>query len=425
MIDDIHLLQPGCNVQISRKTPEKFLKEACRVIRKGYGYPSVFNSDVVVAEQVRAGKTVEDARSGGTSGCIETGCFGKEAYILTGYLNVPKVLELALNRGRDPLTGNQLGPNTGNPESFENYHDLYQAFEEQLRHVVDLKIRVNQYIEQMFARYMPAPFLSAVIRDCIENGKDYYNGGPRYNTNYIQCCGIGTVTDSLSALKKHVFDSGSLSMDQVLKALTSDFRGYEALRLELVNKTPKFGNDSDDADEIMQEVYNSLFQVIEGRPNTKGGSYHLNMLSTTCHVYFGSRLGATPDGRLSGYPESDGTSPAHGADRKGPTAVCRSLGKMDQVKSGGTLLNQRFLPDVLKGERGLEKLAGLIRGYFRMDGHHIQFNVVGTETLREAQRNPEEHRDLLVRVAGYSDYFCDLTTDLQEEIIQRTAQQEM
>ena len=424
VIDEIHLLQPGCNVQISRKTPERFLREACRVIRKGYGYPSVFNADAVVAEQVRAGKTIEDARSGGTSGCIETGCFGKEAYILTGYLNVPKVLELALNRGRDPLSGKQLGPDTGNPEDFRGYDDLFQAFEEQLQYVVDLEIRINQYIEQMFARYMPATFLSAVIRDCIENGRDYYNGGPRYNTNYIQCCGIGTVTDSLSALKKHVFSTGSVSMKELLAALAADFEGKEALRLEMVNKTPKFGNDNDDADGIMREVYQSLYRAIDGKPNTKGGRYHLNMLSTTCHVYFGTRLGATPDGRHAGFPESDGTSPAHGADRNGPTAVCKSLGKMDQVKSGGTLLNQRFLPDVLKGERGLEKLSQLIRGYFRLDGHHIQFNVVGTETLRDAQQNPEEYRDLLVRVAGYSDYFCDLTTDLQEEIIQRTAQRE-
>ena len=424
VIDEIHLLQPGCNVQISRKTPDHFLKEACRVIRKGYGYPSVFNADVVVSEQVRAGKSIEDARSGGTSGCIETGCFGKEAYILTGYLNVPKILELALNRGIDPLSGKQLGPDTGKPEEFSGFDELYEAFEKQLQSVVDLKVRVNQYIEQMFARYMPAPFLSAVIRDCIEKGRDYYNGGPRYNTSYIQCCGIGTVTDSLSALKKHVYESGSVSMAEMLGALSGNFKGREDLRLDLVNKTPKFGNDDDYADRIMKKVYDSLFRFIDGRPNTKGGEYHLNMLSTTCHVYFGTKLGASPDGRLAGFPESDGTSPAHGADRKGPTAVCKSLGKMDQVKSGGTLLNQRFLPDVLKGEEGLVKLSQLIRGYFRMDGHHIQFNVLGTETLKAAQENPEAYRDLLVRVAGYSDYFCDLTPDLQNEIMKRTAQGE-
>jgi len=425
VIDEIHLLQPGCNVQISRKTPDRFLREACRVIRRGYGYPSVFNADLVTAEQVRAGKTVEDARSGGNSGCIETGCFGKEAYILTGYLNVPKILELALNRGIDPLTGMRLGPDTGDPSEFTGFADLYAAFENQLSCIIDLKIKANQYIEQMFARFMPAPFLSVVIRDCIRKGLDYYNGGPRYNTTYIQCCGIGTVTDSLAALKKHVYETGALEMRDLLEALEKNFEGREDLRQLLLNRTPKFGNDDDYADSLMRKVYDSLFRNIDGRPNTKGGKYHLNMLSTTCHVYFGTRLGATPDGRPAGRPESDGTSPAHGADRKGPTAVCKSLGKMDQVRSGGTLLNQRFLPGVLAGDTGLLKLSQLIRGYFRLDGHHIQFNVVDTETLKAACDNPEDYRDLLVRVAGYSDYFCDLTPDLQEEIIRRTAQGEI
>jgi formate C-acetyltransferase len=422
VIDEMHLLQPGSNVQISRKTPDSFLKAACRVIRNGYGYPSVFNVDAVISEQVRVGKTVEDAREGGTSGCIETGCFGKEAYLLTGYLNTPKLLELALNDGIDPLSGKLVGARTGDPRKFTSFDDLYSAFERQLKYVTDLKVSVNQCIERMFAKYVPAPFLSVVIGDCIARGKDYYDGGPRYNTSYIQCCGIGTLTDSMSAIKKHVFDSGAVSMEILLGALATDFQGNEPLRLQLANKTPRFGNDDDAADSIMVRIYGSLFDAIDGRPNTRGGSYHLNMLSTTCHVYFGSKLGASADGRSSGLPESDGTSPSHGADRRGPTAVIKSLGKMDQVKSGGTLLNQRFLPQTLAGEEGLEKLGHLIRTYFRLDGHHIQFNVVDTDTLRAAQRNPDRYRDLLVRVAGYSDYFCDLGEDLQEEIIARTAQ---
>jgi len=423
IIDEIHLLQPGTNVQISRKTPEYFVREACRVIRKGYGYPSVFNADAVIAEQLRSGKSVEDAREGGTSGCIETGCFGKEAYLLTGYLNTPKILEAALNNGRDALTGETIGLETGDARQFAEFDVLYDAFERQLEYFVDLKVGVNQYIEQMFARYMPAPFLSVVIRDCIERGRDYYDGGPRYNTTYIQCCGIGTVTDSLSSLRKHVFETGRISMAEMLDALSADFEGLEALRLRLANRTPRFGNDDEEADQLMQRVFDSLFQVIDGRPNTKGGKYHLNMLSTTCHVYFGTKLGATPDGRRSGVPESDGTSPSQGADRCGPTAVCRSLGKMDQVRSGGTLLNQRFLPQVLEGAAGLDKLVSLIRTYFRLDGHHIQFNVVDTATLREAQQDPDSYRDLLVRVAGYSHYFVDLGRDLQEEVISRTAQE--
>ncbi len=419
-VDELHLLQPGSNVQISHKTPNRFLKAAARVIRKGYGYPSVFNADEVIMEQIRIGKTLEDAREGGCSGCIETGAFGKEAYILTGYLNVPKIFELALNNGTDPLTGKLVGLPTGDPREFENFDALYDAFIKQLRYIVDLKIKVNNYIERMYAQYAPAPFLSVVISDCIAKGKDYYDGGPRYNTNYIQCCGIGTVTDSLSAIKTHVFESQTVGMDELLAAMLANFAGQDALRMRLINKTPFFGNDDDTADTLMRRVYADLFAAIDGKPNTKGTTYHLNMLSTTCHVYFGKMLGASANGRLAGLPISDGTSPSHGADRHGPTAVIKSLAKMDQVKSGGTLLNQRFLPEVIKDEDGIEKLCHLIRTYFNLNGHHIQFNIVDSNTLRKAQQAPDDYRDLLVRVAGYSDYFVDLDVDHQEEIIART-----
>jgi formate C-acetyltransferase len=212
-------------------------------------------------------------------------------------------------------------------------------------------------------------------------------------------------------------------MERLLDALEKNFEGEEALRLRLSNKTPYYGNDDDYADSIMQRIYGSLLEEIDGKPNTKGGKYHLNMLSTTCHVYFGKMLGASANGRFAGTPESDGTSPSHGADRKGPTAVIKSLGKMDQFRSGGTLLNQRFLPSVLEGEAGIDNLTHLIRTYFKLNGHHIQFNVVDTNTLRNAQAAPDAYRDLLVRVAGYSDYFVDLDKDHQEEIISRTAQE--
>ena len=421
--DELHLLQPQPSVHISGRTPDRFLLAALQIIKKGYGYPSIFNADMVIQEQIRAGKSIEDAREGGTSGCIETGAFGKEAYILTGYLNVPKILEITLNNGADPLTGETVGIRTGDPRTFESFEDLYTAFARQLAYIVDLKIKVNNYIERMYARYCPAPFLSVVIDDCIDKGKDYYDGGPRYNTNYIQCCGIGTVTDSLSAIKTHVFDNRRVSWDQLLNALDNDFTDAEPLRLTLWNRTPFFGNDEDRADAIMQQVFQSLFAAIDGKPNTKGTGYHLNMLSTTCHVYFGKMLGATPNGRHAHMPESDGTSPSHGADRNGPTAVIKSLAKMDQVKSGGTLLNQRFLPSVLSTDQDLKKLAALVRTYFCLGGHHIQFNVVDTQTLRQAQQTPDEYKNLLVRVAGYSDYFVDLDADHQEEIISRTEQE--
>ncbi len=423
ILDELQLLQPQASVHISSKTPERFLRHACRIMRRGSGYPSAFNSEAVVMEQLGMGKRVEDARTGGTSGCVETGSFGKEAYILHGYLNVPKILELTLNNGTDPLTGKMIGIASGDPMEFHDFDDLYRAFEKQLIHVVNVKIRTDNYIQRMFARHAPAPYLSVLIHDCIKNGKDYYDGGARYNTDYIQCCGIGTVTDSLSVLKKHVFQEGSIAMESLMEALKENWKGHDELRQFIWNRTPFFGNDDEYADSIMQRVYGSLLDAIDGKRSPKGPTYHVNMLSTTCHIYFGKKLGATPNGRFAHVPESDGTSPSHGADRRGPTAVVKSLSKMNQVKSGGTLLNQRFLPSVLDGDGGLEKMAGLIRTYFNLGGHHIQFNVVDTETLRKAQKNPDEYRGLLVRVAGYSDYFVDLDDHHQEEIIARTAQE--
>ncbi|MCA9730771.1 MAG: glycyl radical protein [Deferribacteres bacterium] len=421
VIEELHVLQPGNSVHISAKTPDRFLHAAAHVIRQGHGYPSVFNADVYVMEMIRQGKSLQDAREGGCSGCIEVGAFGKEAYLLTGYLNVPKILEITLNNGIDPVTGKVAGIETGDPREFKSYDELYDAFLKQLNFVIDQKIRVSNYIDRMFAKYAPAPFLSVVIEDCISKGRDYYDGGPRYNTSYIQCCGLGTVTDSLSALKKHVFTEGRVTMDRLLGAVAKNFEGEEFLRQTIMNKTPFFGNDNDAADDIAVGVYNDLLAAIDGKPNIKdGGKYHLNMLSTTCHVYFGKVMGATPNGRLAGKSISDGTSPSHGADTHGPSAVVKSLTKLDHIKSGGTLLNQRFLPSLLKRDEDIKKLGHLIRSYFTLGGHHIQFNIVDTATLLAAQQCPDDYKDLLVRMAGYSDYFNDMNADLQQEVIERT-----
>jgi len=419
--EELHILQPGFSVHIGRQTPDDFLMAATRVIRQGHGYPSVFNPDVYVAELVRQGKTLEDAREGGCSGCIEVGAFGKEAYLLTGYLNVPKILEVTLNNGINPVTGIPVGLQTGDPHTFQTYEELYDAFLKQLHYVVDLKMRVSNYIDRMFAKYAPAPFLSVVIDDCVTRGKDYYDGGPRYNTSYIQCCGLGTTTDSLAAMKCHVFDTPRFPMDQVLNAVLHNFEGEELLRQTIMNRTPLFGNDDDYADTIAVQVYNDLVGAIDGKPNIKpGGKYHLNMLSTTCHVYFGKVMGATPNGRLAGKSISDGTSPSHGADTHGPSAVMKSLTKFDHTRSGGTLLNQRFLPSLLKKEEDRVKLGQLIRSYFTLGGHHVQFNIVDTATLLAAQACPSDYKDLMVRMAGYSDYFNDMNADLQREVIERT-----
>ncbi|MDR0749990.1 MAG: glycyl radical protein [Tannerellaceae bacterium] len=421
--EELQLLQPGNSIHISSRTPERFLLAGCKVIRQGHGYPSVFNTDIYIQELMRQGKSLQDAREGGCSGCIEAGAFGKEAYLLTGYLNVPKIVELTLNNGYDPLSGKLVSIQTGDPRGFKDYPELYAAFLCQLRYVTDQKIRVSNYIDRMFAKYAPATFLSLFIDDCIARGKDYYNCGPRYNTTYIQCTGLGTVTDSLAALKKHVFEDKTFTIDRILNAVAANFEGDEALRQTILNRTPFFGNDDAYADEIALQVYADLFNAIDGKPNTKGETFHLNMLSTTCHVYFGKVTGATPNGRLAGLAISDGTSPSHGADTHGPSAVIKSLGKLDQVKSGGTLLNLRFLPSLLKREADVAKLAALIRSYFALGGHHVQFNIVDAATLLAAQESPENYRDLLVRMAGYSDYFNDMNADLQADIIARTENQ--
>jgi pyruvate formate-lyase/glycerol dehydratase family glycyl radical enzyme len=416
----MRLLQPSASIQVSAASPDSLIHRAAEIIRTGFGQPSVFNADVIVQELVRQGKSLEDARCGGSSGCVEVGAFGKENYNLTGYFNLPKVLELTLHDGVDPRTGRRLGPATGDPRGFRTFDELFAGFERQLRHFVDVKVRGNNVIERLYATRMPAPFLSLLIDDCVARGRDYHDGGARYNTSYIQGVGVGTMTDALSALKHHVFDERSVTMEALLAALDADFAGTERLRQMLVNRTPRYGNDDDRADALMLRLFEAYFAAVDGRPNTRGGRYAINLLPTTVHVYFGSVIGATPDGRHAGRPLSEGISPVQGADRHGPTAALRSAAKMDHARTGGTLLNQKFTPALLADEAGLAGLVKLVRGYFAIGGHHVQFTVVDAATLRAAQDHPEDHRDLIVRVAGYSDYFCDLGRALQDEIIERT-----
>ncbi len=422
VIEEMRLLQPSSMIQVSKKNPDRFIKRALKIIKTGYGQPSVFNTDSIIQELIRQGKSIIDARNGGASGCVETGAFGKECYILTGYFNLVKVLEITLNNGIDPKTGKKIGIETGNPESFKTFEELLSAYEKQLNHFIDIKIKGNNIIEKLYAKYLPAPFMSVLIDDCISKGKDYNNGGARYNTSYIQGVGLGSITDSLSSIKHNVFEKKILSMKELLKILKSNFAGSESMRQIFLSDTPKYGNDDDQADSLTKQVFEIYFNAVDNRPNTKGGKYRINLLPTTSHVYFGSVCGATPDGRFAEEPLSEGISPVQGADVNGPTAVIKSASKIDHLRTGGTLLNQKFTPQLLEDESGIEKLTQLIRTYFRMDGHHIQFNVVDADTLRQAQKEPEKYRDLIVRVAGYSDYFVDLTVELQNEIIKRTEQ---
>lgn len=422
VIREMRLLQPSSMIQVSKKNPDRFIRAAVEIIKTGFGQPSVFNTDALVQEMLRAGKDVRDARNGGCSGCVETGAFGTEAYILTGYFNLPKILELTLNDGFDKRTGKQIGLKTGKATDYRTYEELFAAYKAQVQHFMRIKLTGNNIIERIFMKYMPVPFLSVLIEDCIRNGKDYMCGGARYNSSYVQGVGLGSITDMLTALRYHVYDKKTITMETMEKALANDFKGFEELQYQLVYHTPKYGNDDDYADEQEVQVFDMYYDVLSGHKSPRGADYRVNMLPTTCHVYFGKVTGATPDGRNAWKVLSEGISPVQGADTNGPTAVIRSAAKIDHIKTGGTLLNQKFTPSLLSTEEGCNNLVHLIRAYFRMDGHHIQFNVVDADTLREAQKHPENYRDLIVRVAGYSDYFNDLGEDLQNEIICRTEQ---
>lgn len=422
VIREMRLLQPSSMIQVSKKNPDRFIRAAVEIIKTGFGQPSVFNTDALVQEMLRAGKDVRDARNGGCSGCVATGAFGTEAYILTGYFNLPKILELTLNDGFDKRTGKQIGLKTGTATDYRTYEELFAAYKAQVQHFMRIKLTGNNIIERIFMKYMPVPFLSVLIEDCIRNGKDYMCGGARYNSSYVQGVGLGSITDMLTALRYHVYDKKTIAMETMEKALANDFKGFEELQYQLVYHTPKYGNDDDYADEQEVQVFDMYYDVLSGHKSPRGADYRVNMLPTTCHVYFGKVTGATPDGRNAWKVLSEGISPVQGADTNGPTAVIRSAAKIDHIKTGGTLLNQKFTPSLLSTEEGCNNLVHLIRAYFRMDGHHIQFNVVDADTLREAQKHPEDYRDLIVRVAGYSDYFNDLGEDLQNEIICRTEQ---
>jgi trans-4-hydroxy-L-proline dehydratase len=425
VIKEMRILQPSSMIQVSKKSPDRFIHKALDIIRTGFGQPSVFNTDAIIQELLRQGKTLVDARNGGASGCVETGAFGTECYWLSGYFNLPKVFELTINDGFDVRTGRQVGLKTGTVSDLKSFEELMAAFRAQLKYFIDIKIRGNNVIEKTFSNWLPVPFLSLLIEDCISSGKDYNSGGARYNTTYIQGVGLGSLADILASVHYNIYDTAKYTWHQMLDALVADFKGFEQMQHDLIYETPKYGNDDDYADRHAVDVFESFYDAVNGRPSTRGGCHRINMLPTTSHVYFGSVIAATPDGRNAGQPLSEGISPFQGADHNGPTSVLKSAARLDHLRTGGTLLNQKFSPSFFNDEESYSNLTALIRSYFSLDGHHIQFNVVSADTLRDAQKNPEKYRDLIVRVAGYSDYFNDLGEDLQNEIIRRTEHEDV
>lgn len=424
VLSEMRTLQPNTAILVSDRTPDKFLIDALKVVGPGFGEPPFFNFDQIVVNKLRQGKTLEDARSTGVSGCVESGALGKESYVLTGYFNLPKILEITMNNGVDPQTGKKIGLETGDVNSFNSFDDLLKAYIKQIRFFMDLKMNANDLIESFYAKYLPVPFLSLWLDDCVRNAKDYNCGGTKYNSQYVQIVGMGTISDSLAEIKYHVYEHGTFSMKELMEALKNNFEGYDEIREILQNpyRSPKFGNDDDYVDDIYRDMVSEIVGMIEGyKPSpVRKAAKRAYFLPTTAHVYFGRVTGATPDGRVSGFAVSEGISPVQGKDRKGIASVFRSVTKSDWSRTGGSLLNQRLTPDLFSDERNVVKLGSLIRGFFRAGGFHVQFNVVTADLLKEAQKRPEDFRDLMVRVAGYSDYFVNLPLGLQEEIIART-----
>lgn len=428
VLDEVRTLQPNTAVLVSNRNPEHFVTKALKIVGPGMGEPPFFNIDGVITKMLRQGKSLEDARTSGVSGCVETGSFGKESYILTGYFNLPKILEITLNNGIDSRSRGKIGIETGDPRSFKTFEELWEAFIKQIKHFMDIKMKGNDIIEELYAKYLPVPFESLWLDDCVEKAKDYNAGGTRYNTQYVHVVGLGTLTYSLTSIKYYMFDNKKVSMDEFLEALKQNFGGkYETLRQIILNKTPKYGEDDDYADEIAKKIVDKTVEIIESYPlsPTRKASKRVYFFPTTAHVYFGKVTGATPDGRKAGLPLSEGISPVQGSDKKGIAAVFKSVSKCDWDKTGGALLNQKLTPDLFEGEENIRKLAQLIRTFFNMGGHHVQFNVVSAELLREAQKCPQDFQDLMVRVAGYSDYFVNLPKGLQDEIIIRSEQKEV
>jgi len=419
-LEHTRLPQPGLSAQISSQTPPKFLLRCCELLRQGMGMPAMFNSDILVLGMVNRGKTLEDARASSLNGCVATFCDGKDRMASTGYFNLAKCLELALGDGADRLTGERLGPRTGDPKTFGSFEQMVDAFHRQVAHFVDLKVRYDNTIRDIYATWCPVPFTSAVIDDCIERALDWHAGGSHYKIATMSGVAVGTVADSLAAIRKHVFDDRTVTLAELKQALDRNWEGFELLRRRLVNKTPHYGNDEEYADELAVLAQQIFCGEVEKHRDTQGARYWVDLLPTTSHIALGGVTGATPDGRSAGAPLSEGVSPVQGHDHRGPTAVARSVAKLDHARTNGTLLNLKLSPQCVKTDEDLQKFAALVRAYFDQGGHHVQFNIIDRKILEDAMAHPENYRNLIIRVAGYSDYFVLLSPEIQREILSRT-----
>jgi formate C-acetyltransferase len=418
------LTQPNLSVRIHAGSPQEFLRAAAFVIGKGSGMPQVFNDEVIIPGQLRRGISPKDALNYAVVGCVELSTPGKAlGWSDAAMFNMVRVLELTLFGGKDPATGELIGLPTPSLEQMCSFAELEAAYDAQLAHFVQLMVEGCNVVDAIHAEILPSPFLSLVIHDCIENGRDVTAGGAHYNFSGPQGVQIANVADSLAAVRQAVFEERWLSAGELLDALRRDFEGHELLRQRLIYRVPKYGNDDDRVDGYAARWADRYSELVGRYPTIRGGAYQPGFYTVSAHVPMGANVGATPDGRRAGTPLADGgLSPSAGRDRRGATAVLRSVSKLNlELASNGTLLNMKFLPSFFAGPGALDKFVVLLRGFCRLKIPHVQFNVVSAETLRAAQAEPEAYRHLVVRVAGYSAYFTELDRQLQDEIIARTA----
>lgn len=423
VIETVKTTQPSISLRCHERTPSELLIAACKVVKAGLGIPAFVNDNVIIPKMILRGASLEEARTYVTN-CIEPDIPGMtDSRSHSGYINLGKCMELVLHNGMDPFTGKQIGPQSGTVSDLKTFDDLYQALMMQIRHAADLIEAAYNMCETVHARLVPEVFLSLFIHDCIQKGKPRQSGGARYNHSTIFGTGAATLVDSLLALEHLVFNEKSITLQQFISILDNDFQGEERFRQLLLNRCPKYGNDIEEADLLAHKLVSDFCDEIQKRKGMRNGTYIAEIHSVAMHTIFGKLCGATPNGRKSRQVVSDGISPSQGADRKGPTATIKSVARLDHLKVlNGTLFNQKLSPQCLKTDADFEKMASLIKTYFAGGGHHIQFNIVDAKTLKEAQNNPDVHKSLIVRVAGYSAFFNELTKEVQDEIIQRTEQ---
>lgn len=424
--EHLGLPQPNLSVRLHPKTGDALLKQAIRVVAKGSGMPQFFNDKAIIPAMGALGVSEKDARDYGIVGCVELTTQGNNlGWSDAAMFNLNKVLELALNGGKCLLTGEALAPDYGDLSSYRSFGELEAVFRRYLDSYMDRMIKACEEVEKAHIDLLPTPFLSAVVHDCMERGMDVTAGGAHYNFSGIQMIQVANLADSMAALKKMVFEDQKIDGASLLEALRSDFKGKEPLRAMLLHKVPKYGNDIDWVDQLGAKWAGYFQKRLSAYRNYRGGRYHTGMYTVSAHVPMGENVGATPDGRHAGQPLADGgMSPVYGRDITGPTAVLKSVSKLDKsLTTNGGLLNMKFLPEFFQTEQGIDKFAQFLRTFVDLEIPHIQFNVVRREDLLAARENPEAYRGLTVRVAGYTAYFTELADELQKEIIARTSYQ--